>query len=148
MAKLAVCPVICSVSINSLTIMTDGLPPAWTSTSMNKVLYTTTKKNNCLSQVGRENVSILFVLLQSREVFVLDFLPQIPQFIKIHHGENAAHDGQTIDVVLASIGSILEIVGNSIETIQNAALQGLNWSGLPDVSAVQVRLGNTVLINH
>ena len=83
----------------------------------------------------------MLVYLHSNVVLTLDVLPQKFHLVKREHGQNAANDGQTIDVVLFFIGPLLEVPGNAAKTVQNIAVQSGNRHGALVVSVMQIRLG-------
>ena len=83
----------------------------------------------------------MLVYLHSNVILTLDVLPQKFHLVKREHGQNAANDGQTIDVVLFFIGPLLEVPGDGAKTVQNIAVQSGNRHGALVVSVMQVRLG-------
>ena len=91
----------------------------------------------------RRSELICSVNLHNDSILILDIFPQISQLIEREHGQNTANDSQTIEVVLVGIRVLLQIGSNNMETVQDAAVQGLNRCWALGVSAVQVRLNGT-----
>jgi hypothetical protein len=94
----------------------------------------------------RKNV-FCFDNLHSDAILVLDIFPQVSQLIQREHGQNTANDSQTIEVVLVGVRVILQIGGNGLETVQDAAVQSLNWGWALGVSTMQIRLNGTIIQN-
>jgi hypothetical protein len=81
--------------------------------------------------------------LHSGVVKGFNFLPQGFKFIQREHGENAANDSQTLNVVLFGIGSLLQILGDGTESSNNVLVQSRDGKGAGDVSIDQVGLSGT-----
>ena len=71
-------------------------------------------------------------------------MPQGLDLGEREHGQNAANDGQALEVVLLRVGPLLEVPGDGAQSIDDVLDQSGDGSGALDVSVLQVGQGRAV----
>lgn len=94
------------------------------------------------------NKSSIIIFLHGGVVLSLDVLPQEFQLVKREHGQNTANDGQSLDVVLLGIGSLLEVPGDGAQSIEDVPVQSGHGHGALVVGVDQVGLSRAAIINY
>ena len=118
--------------------MMAGLLPDWTTQSTNKVLRQKSLSKLCASKCNASSY------LHGGVVEGLDLLPQGLDLGEREHGQNAANDGQALEVVLLRVGPLLEVPGDGAQSIDDVLDQSGDGSGALDVSVLQVGQGRAV----